>query len=423
MLEFIFWFSIFMIFYAYFGYPLCLMGILGYRKVKSLLSSRAKGDPASTITLQPYTDNDLPSVSFIITAYNEEKRIEEKIKNSLALEYPTGKLEILVASDCSNDRTDEIVKGYETEGVKLVRAPERKGKENAQKHAVDESSGEILVFSDVATILKPDAISSIAKNFSDPSIGCVSSEDKFIDKDGNVSGEGAYVRYEMFLRKLETKVNTLVGLSGSFFAARRVVCKNWAVDLQSDFNTLLNSIKAGLRGVSDPKSIGYYQNIADEKKEFQRKVRTVLRGISVLMWNASLLNPKKYGMFAWQLFSHKLCRWLVPYFMILAFLSNSLLVISSGSFILIFIAQLFFYGMAFLYYLVAVKEYHSIRVSGINQSKENNQFVSFLKASSLKLQPLSKLSFFFTTVNFSILVAWFNYFKGQRAIFWEPSKR
>ncbi|MFV9645052.1 MAG: glycosyltransferase family 2 protein [Desulfobacterales bacterium] len=263
----------------------------------------------------------LPSVSFIITAYNEEKRIKQKIENSLTQDYPKEKLEIIIASDCSSDKTDEIVRSFEDKGIKLVRAPERKGKENAQKHAVDAASGEILVFSDVATILRPNAITNIVKNFSDPTIGCVSSEDKFIDKDGNVSGEGAYVKHEMFLRKLESKVNTLVGLSGSFFAARREICKDWAIDLQSDFNTLLNSIKLGLKGISDPNSIGYYQNIADEKKEFNRKARTVLRGISVLMRNFSLLNPIKYGLFSWQLFSHKLCRWFVPFFLIIAFMA------------------------------------------------------------------------------------------------------
>ena len=231
-----------------------------------------------------------------------------------------------------------------------IRAPERKGKENAQKHAIDASNGEILVFSDVATILKPDAISNIVKNFNDPSIGCISSEDNFIDLDGNVSGEGAYVKYEMFLRKLESKVNTLVGLSGSFFAARREVCENWATDLQSDFNTLLNSIKLGLKGISDPNSIGYYQNIADEKKEFSRKTRTVLRGISVLMRNLSLLNPIKYGLFSWQLFSHKLCRWLVPFLLISAFISNVVIMFNSVPLFCIFILQISFYSLALYYY-------------------------------------------------------------------------
>ena len=147
--ELIFWFSLFFIFYAYFGYPLLLMAISLYRN-----QNVKKGG----IT---------PSVSFIITAYNEEKRIREKIENTLAQGYPKDRLEIIVASDCSNDRTDEIVKSYISNGVKLVRSPERKGKEAAQKLAVENAGGEILIFSDVATILKPDGISNIVKNFTD----------------------------------------------------------------------------------------------------------------------------------------------------------------------------------------------------------------------------------------------------------------
>jgi len=389
-----------MIFYAYFGYPLCL-----------LIISKFKRPDNSKFTTQ---NSKLPPVSFIITAYNEEDRIKQKIENSLSQDYPREKLEIIIASDYSSDRTDEIVKSFKDKGVKLVRAPERKGKENAQKHAVDSAGGLILVFSDVATILKPNAISNIVNNFKDPSIGCVSSEDKFIDKDGNVSGEGAYVKYEMFLRKLESKVNTLVGLSGSFFAARREVCKNWAIDLQSDFNTLLNSIKLGFKGISDQNSIGYYENIADEKKEFSRKVRTVLRGISVLMRNLSLLNPVKYGLFSWQLFSHKLCRWFVPFLLISAFISNAVIMLNSVYLFFIFILQISFYSFALYYYW----QHPSIQISQPPKNSRNQ-----LKAISYHLLTISKLCYFFITVNLSILAAWLKYLKGDRATFWEPSKR
>ena len=383
----LFWFSIFMIFYAYFGYLLCLFLISFFRK-------------SSTLTYAKTTNSDskFPRVSFIITAYNEEARIKEKIEGSLLQDYPKDRLEIIVASDCSSDRTDEIVRSYSAE-VKLVRAPERKGKENAQKYAVEAATGEILVFSDVATILEPNGISNIVKNFQDLSIGCVSSEDRFIDVDGTISGEGAYVKYEMFLRKLESRVNTLVGLSGSFFAARREVCENWETELQSDFNTLLNSIKLGLRGISDPQSIGYYKNIIDEKKEFNRKVRTVLRGISVMMRNLSLLNPIKYGLFGWQLFSHKLCRWLVPYFLIFLFISNIFIMFSSFFYFLTFALQIAFYLLAYKYHL---------------DSQANRRTPS---------DNLAKIPYFFATVNLSILVAWWKYIKGERATFWEPSKR
>ena len=386
-MELLFWFSIFMIFYAYLGYLLCLFVISLFKK--SNTSSNSK-------SINP--DSEFPRVSFIITAYNEEDRIKEKIESSLLQDYPKDRLEIIVASDCSSDMTDEIVRSYGGK-VKLVRAPERKGKENAQKYAVEAATGEIFVFSDVATILEPDGISNIVKNFSDPSIGCVSSEDRFIDADGTISGEGAYVKYEMFLRKFESRVNTLVGLSGSFFAARREVCKNWSNELQSDFNTLLNSIRLGLRGISDSQSIGYYKNIADEKKEYNRKVRTVLRGISVMMQNLSLLNPFKYGLFGWQLFSHKICRWLVPYFLIFLFIANLFIMFSSIFYFFTFVLQVIFYVLAYKYH----------RNSNTKHKEPSGN--------------LSKIPYFFVTVNLSILVAWWRYIKGERATFWEPSKR
>lgn len=376
MAEYLFWVSGALILYAYFAYPLLLALISLFRKLPI-----KKGDIKH-------------SVSCIITAYNEEKRIHEKIVNTLRQDYPSDKLEIIVASDCSTDTTDEIVRSYRVNNVKLIRAAERKGKENAQKLAVESASGDVLVFSDVATMLQPDGISKIIANFSDPAVGCVSSVDRFIDQDGNISGEGAYVRYEMFIRKLETDINSLVGLSGSFFAARKEVCQDWASDLQSDFNTLLNSVKKGLRGISDPESIGYYRNIADEKKEFERKFRTVLRGMSVFMRNASLLNPVKYGIFAWQLFSHKLCRWLVPFALVAVFVSNIIIISfsSSGLFVFAMIFQAIFYILA----LLGMRE---------------------------KLAKSLKLPAFFVLTNLAILKAWYMYVKGERLLLWEPSKR
>jgi glycosyltransferase involved in cell wall biosynthesis len=385
----IFWFSVLFILYAYFGYPLmlALMAMVRERPVK-----RDAG----------YS----PSVTLIITVHNEEARIREKIANTKRIDYPSELFEVLIASDASTDRTESIV-GEESD-FGIVRSTERRGKEYAQKLAVDRAKGEILVFSDVATILDPDGIRNIAANFADPTVGCVSSEDRFVDEQGRVSGEGAYVRYEMFLRRLESRVHSLVGLSGSFFAARREVCADWAVDLQSDFNTLLNSLKRGLRGVSDSQAVGYYRNIADEKKEFNRKVRTVVRGLSVLRRNLSVLNVRKYGLFSWQLFSHKLCRWLVPFFLLLAFVSNFFLLTSSVFYSLLFAAQIVFYIVAFLYY------------SGIPAGMESADPVSPWRGA---FQKLRKIPYYFVVVNAAIFMAWLKFLKGERSVFWEPSKR
>jgi glycosyltransferase involved in cell wall biosynthesis len=378
VLEILYWMAIALIAYAYAGYPFALRAL-------ALLRSRpvAKADVT-------------PHVTFIITAYNEEKRIDEKLANTLNLVYPHDRLEILVASDCSSDRTDEIVRTYEARGVRLLRAPARKGKEAAQKLAVDAAQGEILVFSDVATVLPENAVGNIVKNFHDPSVGCVSSVDRFIDRDGRPSGESAYVRYEMFLRSLETRVNSLVGLSGSFFAARCEVCRNaWSEELQSDFNTVLNSIRMGLRGVADPDSVGYYMNIADERKEYERKVRTVLRGISVFMRSLALVNPLRHALFAWQLLSHKLCRWLVPFAMVAALAANTALAPASRFYLALVVLQFLFYAVA---------------AGGL------------LWKPLLDLAPV-RLAAYFVLVNASITQAWLRYWTGQRLVMWQPSER
>ncbi|RJP41192.1 MAG: glycosyltransferase family 2 protein [Desulfobacteraceae bacterium] len=379
-MEFIFWFSIVSIIYAYIGYPVVLAVLAVFRR-KTVRRDHTY----------------CPPLSLIITVHNEQVRVLEKIQNTLSLKYPREKLEIIFASDASTDKTEEIIQAYPR--LKLVRSPERKGKEFAQKCAVEQAAGEILVFSDVATIIDPEGLKNIAANFADPTVGCVSSEDRFIDEQGRVSGEGAYVKYEMLLRRLESKVYSLVGLSGSFFAARREVCAGWAVDLQSDFNTLLNSMKLGLRGISDPNSLGWYRNIADEKKEFNRKVRTVVRGLSVLTRNLRFFNPSQYGLFSWQLFSHKLCRWLVPFFLVTALVSNVFLLQYS-------VLYIYLFGLQIAFYLLA-------GVHLVFESK--NSLPPLLKS--------LKIPYYFLVVNAAVFMAWIKFFQGERSVYWEPSKR
>lgn len=377
ILEIVFILSIFMIFHAYFGYPVSLI-IIGFFKKKPV----KKSDFITEITL-------------IITAYNEEKRIYEKLENTLLLDYPKDKFQILVASDGSTDQTHSIVRGFEKDGVELLVIKERGGKENAQKEAVGHARGEIIVFSDVATLIEPDGLKAIVSNFADFSVGCVSSEDRVMGKDGNPGGEGAYVRYEMFLRRLESSLNSLVGLSGSFFAARKDVCRDFSSDMQSDFRTVLNCVKMGLRGVSDPAAIGFYKDVSDEKKEYDRKVRTVVRGLTVFFRHVELLNFIRYGIFSYQYFCHKLLRWLVPFFLCTAFLSNLMLVNLSFVWLLLFFCQLSFYGFA---------------VWGWRRKESfENYFI--------------KIPAFFFVVNMSIFVAWWRYLAGDRIVMWTPTKR
>ena len=285
--------SVALVFFAYFGYPLTL-----------LLLGKFIGKDVKRASIYP-------AVTFIITVHNEEKRIRDKLENMLGIDYPKDKLQILVASDGSSDQTNQIVSEYRNSGVQLLDIAGRGGKENAQKEAIKNATGEVLVFSDVATMLEAGGLEQMVSNFADNTVGCVSSEDRLLGRDGRPSGEGVYLRYEMWLRRLEARVSSLVGLSGSLFAARKEVCEDFSGEMQSDFRTVLNSMKMGLRGISDPLAVGIYQDTADPKREWDRKVRTVLRGITVFFSHLHLLNVFRYGLFSYQLFCHKLLRWLV----------------------------------------------------------------------------------------------------------------
>ena len=209
------------------------------------------------------------------------------------------------------------------------------------------------------------------------------------------------MRYEMRLRQLESRVNSLVGLSGSFFAARREVCTRWASDRQSDFSTLLNSVALGFRGVIDPDAAGYYPNLRDGRREMERKIRTVLRGIAVLSSNLRLLNLFRHPLFAWQLASHKICRWLVPFAMLAALVSGALLVargaqgVDGAGSIDPYVLLL---GLQLGFYLAAT-------VGLVTGSRA------------------LRLPAYFVVVNFAILAAWMRYAYGERMTTWTPSER
>jgi cellulose synthase/poly-beta-1,6-N-acetylglucosamine synthase-like glycosyltransferase len=379
IIKMIFWLALFGSVYSYLIYPFILI----------LINSRARTKPGRMISAN------MPKVSMIITVHNEEHRIREKLKNTLELEYPNDQLEIIVASDGSTDKTNNIVEEYKNKNVKLVEVLDHKGKENAQLHGIEASTGEILVFSDVATQIEKDALIKLVAYFVDETVGAVSSEDRFISKDGSIAGEGAYVKYEMWLRKEESKAAGLVGLSGSFFAARKSICQEWDIYSPSDFNTALNCAKNGMIAVTMPDVHGYYRDLSDSSKEYQRKLRTIIRGLTSISRHKEVLNPFKFGVFAFQVWSHKLLRWAVPWFLI-ALMITTLLIYSSGIFYsAIFIAQILFY----LIVLVAL----------VMPSMRENTFC--------------KIPFFFIQVNLAIAHATILFLGGKRMVTWSPSKR
>ncbi|MFP4418757.1 MAG: glycosyltransferase family 2 protein, partial [Chitinispirillaceae bacterium] len=376
-MESIFWGALFLAFYSYLVYPTTLLVLRPFLRKSVVRSS-----------------DFCPPVTLIITVHNEQRRIREKLENTRQLDYPQDLFQILVASDGSSDDTNTIVEEYEKHGIQLLPLKNRAGKENAQREAVKQSTGHIIVFSDVATQLDRMAIRNIVANFADQSIGCVSSVDKVMESNGT-GGEGAYVRYEMWLRNLECSVYSVVGLSGSFFAARKQVCQDFSTNMPSDFRTLLNSIKLGFRGISDPLTAGYYHSIKNESKEFDRKIRTVLRGITTFFNHTEFLNIFRFGLFTYQYVSHKLMRWFTPFFLILSFGSHTVLAMHNSAYKALFLLHVGAYFCALLGFVFP----------------------------SLSKQSIIRIPKYFVIVNGSILVAWFKYFTGHRQVVWNPSVR
>jgi cellulose synthase/poly-beta-1,6-N-acetylglucosamine synthase-like glycosyltransferase len=334
-----------------------------------------------------------PRVSLIVACRNEVLRLEHKLRNALELKYPN--LEVLVASDASDDGSDDIARRFESRGVRLVRSEERRGKEHAQKLAVAASTGAIIVFSDAGTETPPDSVQRFVARFDDPLVGAVSSEDQFIADGGQIVGEGAYVRYEMWLRRLESEANSLVGLSGSFFAVRRSVAELMDESIPSDFACAINAYRLGLVSVTAPEVRGIYRNIKDESKEFQRKVRTALRGMAAIAKLPEVLNPIRYGMFAFQVWSHKVLRWLVPWFLLGLLTSSAALACTTPT------AAILLAGQASLY---------SIALAGH-------------AVPPMRRIALVRLAYFYCVVNAALLVASVQFMAGKRVVTWNPSVR
>jgi len=372
----LFWTSILLVTYTYVGYPLVLWA-LGRLRPRHVRKQRV-----------------CPSVSVIIAARNEADKIRQKIDNTLTLDYSPSLLEVIVASDASDDGTDAIVRAFAPRGVRLVRASQRGGKEYAQGIAVAAAEGEILVFTDAATTLEPDALTQLVQNFADPTVGAASTEDLLVDAAGVPTGEGLYVKYEMWVRRLESRFHGLVGLSGSCFAIRKELCADWSAILTSDFIIALRAARGGYRSVADPSARARFPPVVSARLEIPRKTRTFLRGITVLMANLDLLNPLRYGRFAFQLASHKLLRFLAPLLLLVSLAASGLLMREQPYFLL-FWAQVGFYSLGVLGAVLPM----------------------------LQRSRIIRVAYYFNMVQWAMLVAWAKYARGHQQVAWEPSKR
>jgi cellulose synthase/poly-beta-1,6-N-acetylglucosamine synthase-like glycosyltransferase len=324
--------------------------------------------------------------------FNESGVIAAKLANLEQLDYPRDRLKILIVSDGSTDGTLEVIRQYPTSlNIQIVEVNERRGKANALNTGLQQVDTELVVFSDASILLEADSLRHIVRPFQDASVGCVSGEDHI----ANGGGEGLYGQYELFLRNQESAIGSIVGASGSFYAQRLEICREFEEGLAPDFLSVLNTVAAGYRAITEPAARGHMKAVKSSGQEFQRKVRTLLRGMTALFDRAGMLNPFRYGLFSFFLISHKLLRWLVPLFLVTMLLSSAFL-LDQLFYQLMFIAQLLFYGLAML--------------AGPLTSPLHNSIAG-------------KIPLFFVMVNIAIVAAWVRYLRGDRQELWTPSQR
>lgn len=381
MAEFMFYFFLFLLFYTYIGYPLVM-----------LILSLVFGKDIDRGEIQP-------EVIVIIPVHNEEQQIRAKIQNCLSFDYPKDKLRIVVASDASTDGTEEIVRSFDSNQVQFVNLPFRGGKVTAQNYAVQRCESEIIIFTDVAITTRPDCVQLIVQNFHDPKIGVVSCRDVIIGGEPQQRGEKSYILYDMMVRKYASRVGSIIGVTGGFYAVRKEIARGgWNPAFPPDFYVAIRCIKRGLRVVEDPRVKAYYKTAAKEWDELQRKVRTISRGMQGLfaVSNRSLLNPIKYGIVSLELISHKLFRWMTPFFLIGLFFSN-LVILDESLFALIsLIPQLALWTLAPL---------------------------SFFTPEETKKNMVFKLANYFAIAVLAILKSWGELILGRQYVMWQPTKR
>jgi len=334
--ELAFWLSVAIVFYVYTGYGLLLATL-------SIFVRRRHQNPEHR-----------PFLSVVIAAYNEEKGIRKKIEQTLDLDYPADRLEIIVASDGSTDRTDEIVTSMQDPRVRLIRVEGRKGKTAAQNEAVKICKGDVVVFSDATTVYHPQALRYIAANYHDPTVGAVSGRYQYFDAQGSSPtglGTIAFWNYENLIKVLQSKIRTISGCCGCIYSVRRALYTPLPAEVISDLVQPLHVIRQGYRVVFEDRALAYEETTRSANEEFSMRVRVVTRGIRGLLSVPDMLVPGKHTWVCFQLWSHKILRWLIPLALSVLW-GSSLLLWNQPTYRFVFMAQSCFYIMAVLTYFI-----------------------------------------------------------------------
>ena len=386
-----FWFLLFIVFYSYVGYGI-LLGLLV--KTKKTSSAVLEGTPQ------------YPEVTFMVAAYNEEQWIEDKIRNSLNLDYPKDKIHFFFVTDGSNDSTAERIINYpNTEGahIELFHQPERRGKIAAVERVMPFVKTPIVVFTDANTDINPDAIKKIVRHYADPKVGAVAGE-KRVQMSGEASGagEGLYWKYESLLKKWDSQLYSAVGAAGELFSLRTDLYMPVEKDtLIEDFVMTMRIAAKGYKIVYESEAYAVEGHSANVKEELKRKIRISAGGLQAVYRLSALLNPFKYGVLTFQYISHRVLRWTAaPLALPLIFVLNWLLILRGGNwtglYTFIFWAQVVFYLSAALGWLF-------------------EQFKVKVKA--------FYVPYYFCMMNYSVYRGFGRLVAGRQSVVWEKAKR
>lgn len=382
----LFWTGIFVVFYTYLGYGLVIF-----------LLSKIKRQPR---TSAPIAEQNLPEVTLMVAAYNEEQCIEDKITNTLNLDYPKDKLAIFFVTDGSTDNTPQIVKKFHA--VKLFHEFQRKGKIHAVNRVMKFVSTPLVIFSDANTLLNPDAIRNLVRHYQDEKVGGVAGEKRIYrnaEDNASGSGEGFYWKYESFLKKKDAEVYSIVGAAGELFSIRTKLYEEPPENtIIEDFYLSMSICAKGYRFMYEPDAYALETASASVEEEWKRKVRICAGGFQAMARLKHLLNPFRYGMLSFQYFSHRVLRWtLAPFFLPVIFLSNIALAFSGPP------LYSWLLGGQVAFYLLAIAGYwfqeRQVRIKGF--------FVPY----------------YFMVMNLSVYAGFYRYLKGKQSVVWEKARR
>lgn len=387
-MQIVFWISLFIIIYTYVGYGLLLFIIIS---ILRLFRKKKMMDP----------DFELPTVTLIVAAYNEEYCIEEKIKNTLELDYPTNKAHFIFITDGSTDGTADIIAKYPS--IQLMHQPGRSGKIVAVHRAMQEVKTDIAVFTDANTLLNKKALINICRHYQDPTVGAVAGEKRVqIDDSGDATaGEGFYWKYESKLKAWDSELFSCVGAAGELFSVKTSLYMPVPVDtLLDDFMISMLIAEKGYRIVYEPDAYATESASANTKEELKRKIRIAAGGIQSFLRLTKLLNPIKYPVLSFQYLSHRILRWTItPFLMVFCFGLNWYIVLAlegDWKFQIVLGMQVLFYGFALLGWMMQTR---SIKVK------------------------LFFIPYYFCMMNYAVFAGIKRYMSSSQTVLWEKAKR